>query len=127
MWELSVNTVLETSDSADNARSTTARSDIMNCSMRGLARKLGLKGVSEEIVVTTPGGGRMITSKMVKVVVTTPGGERITLQAWTVPKVCDPLPRIDWRREKAKGKHLAVLPLKVTGGKIEFLLTTWIQ
>ena len=57
----------------------------------------------------------MIASKRVRVVVTTPGGERITLQAWAVPKVCDPLPRIDWSREKAKWKHLADLPLKATG------------
>ena len=81
----------------------------------GLARNLGLKGVSEKVAVTTAGGGRMIASKRVKVVVTTPGGERITLQVWTVPKVCDPLPRIDWSREKAKWKHLADLPLKATG------------
>ena len=40
----------------------------------GLARKLGLKGVSEVVAVTTAGGGRMIGSKRIKVVMTTPGG-----------------------------------------------------
>ena len=72
--------------------------------------------------VTTAGGGRIIASKRVRVVVTTPGGETITLEAWTVPKVCDPLSRIDWSQEKAKRKHLADLPLKATGGKIDLLL-----
>ena len=37
----------------------------------GLARKLGLRGVSEEVAITTVGGGKMIASKKVKVVVTT--------------------------------------------------------
>ena len=64
----------------------------------------------------------MIVSKRVRVVVTSPEGERIALQAWTVPKVCDPQPRMDWNREKFKWKHLADLPLKATGGRINLLL-----
>ena len=42
-------------------------SDIMLI-REGLARNLGLKGVSEEVAVTTAGGGRIIASKRVRIV-----------------------------------------------------------
>ena len=64
----------------------------------------------------------MVASKRIRVVVTTQEGEMIIIQAWTVHKVCDPLPRVDWSREKSKWTHLADLPLKATGGKIDLLL-----
>ena len=97
---------------------------ILNVLLNGVSdiTHLGLKGVSEKVAVTTAGGGRMIVSKRVRVVVTSPEGERIALQSWTVPKVCDPQPRMDWNREKFKWKHLADLPLKATGGRINLLL-----
>ena len=88
----------------------------------GLARNLGLKGVSEKTSINTEGGGRMVASKRIRVVVTTQEGEMIIIQAWTVPKVCDPLSWVDWSREKSKWTHLADLPLKATGGKIDLLL-----
>ena len=85
-------------------------------------RKLGLLGVSQKVVITTGGGGRMKASKRVKMVVTNPERETINLQAWTVPKVCEPLSKIDWSQEKT---HLADLPLKATRGRIDLLLGSY--
>lgn len=71
-------------------------------------RKLGLLGVSEKVVITTEGGERMKASKRVKMVVTNPERETLNLQAWTVPKVCEPLSKIDWSQEKNPFSRLAI-------------------
>ena len=88
----------------------------------GLIQMLGLRGVSEKVSINTAGGGRMSASKEVKLTVTSNLGEEIKIRAWAVSKVCDPLPREDWNREKYKWAHLAKLPLESTGGRIDILL-----
>jgi len=48
-------------------------------------------------------------------VVVNPEGETINLQAWNVPEMCEPLPKIDWSQEKKKMDPFSRLAIESDG------------
>ena len=90
-----------------------------------LVKSLGLNGVSEEITVATATGGKKtIPSMKVQLEQINNEGEKFPVTAWTVPKVCDPIPKNDWGDGKLKWTHLEDLPLQSSGGRIDLLQGT---
>ncbi len=89
------------------------------------ARRLGVKGRREEEGLRLHGvsGVRSkIRTERIVLTIKTPEGERLSIEAFSIPQVCDPVPVIQWQQLKSRWSHLADLPLEETGGRIDILL-----
>ena len=90
----------------------------------GFVRRLGLQGVDQVLAVDGTGGVRthVSTSHRVVLKLQTSSGERIEICGSTMPMVTKPVPLTDWAKLQARWKHLAGLPLRVSGGQVDILL-----
>ena len=85
--------------------------------------QLNLPGTRQNFkLVGVTGANHDIDSKLVRFQLRDSNGELVTVEASSVPKVCDPLPRFNWNEAKTQWKHLEDLPLGESGGKVHILL-----
>jgi len=88
-----------------------------------LARQLGLRMDMSDLDIIGVGGHRStVKSAPVTLQLRTCLGEIIILECTTHPTVTDPAPWVNWNELQARWTHLADLPLKPTGGRVDILL-----
>lgn len=88
-----------------------------------LARKLDLNGSEQILKIDGVGdSSRSYSSKRVKLSLKLDDGEIVAIEGSTLPQVTKPMPVTDWTTLRARWSHLADLPLKRSGGKVDVLL-----
>ena len=89
----------------------------------GLANSLSLDGRYRDLTEAGVGGAQVRNaSRRVKLQLRSADGELVTIEGSTLPTVTRPVGTIDWSRIKGNWTHLADLPLKASGGRIDILL-----
>ena len=89
----------------------------------GLLRQLGLKGTSQSMALDVAGGGiQQVIPQSTRLEIRTSEGRQFTFNAMSLPKVCNPVPRINWPAIQHRWTHLRDLPLTETGGRIDLFV-----
>ena len=102
----------------DDGSDTTLVSD-------SFVKKLGLRGKKTLLNISGVGGNEnKIPSQQLTLKVKTPEGdtEFVSLNARSLPKICDPIEAVPWSNIKSKWKHLDDIDLNEIGGEIDILL-----
>ena len=88
-----------------------------------IVNELNLPGTGQNLkLVGVTGVNHNIDSKLVRFQLMDSKGELVTVEASSVPEVCDLLPTTNWNETKSQWKHLEDLPLMETVGKVDIRL-----
>ena len=87
-----------------------------------LLQRLKLTGKKLTLDLVGVTGAESYKSQQAHVRFRLPDGEETVIAGLTIPQVARPTPIIDWNKLKKRWPHLADVPVKKSGGKIDVLL-----